>query len=64
MVKNEAEVIVPTLETYITWNIQKGSPDKEEVAYVIYDTGSIDGTQRIAQDFFERSGIKNLPYRN
>ncbi len=64
MVKNEAEVIVPTLETYIAKNMQTSLPDTEEVAYVIYDTGSTDGTQQIAKDFFEKRGVKNFHIEN
>lgn len=60
MVKDEAEAIVPTLETYLTKNIKDGLLDDEEVAYFIYDTGSTDGTEQKSQDLFERKGIKNF----
>lgn len=60
MVKNEAKVIVPTLETYLSKTIKAVLPDDEQVAYVIYDTGSTDGTEYIAQEFLEKKGIKNM----
>lgn len=56
MVKNEKDVIVPTLESYLP----KG-PDRQEalkdIGYVLYDTGSTDGTQEAAREFFERNGV-------
>lgn len=60
MVKDEADVIAPTLETYIQKSILAGAPDNERVAYVIYDTGSSDGTQVKAKEFFERNNIRNF----
>ncbi len=53
MVKNEKERIVQTLETYVS----KNESAKKEVAYVIYDTGSSDGTEDLAKGFFEKKEI-------
>jgi glycosyltransferase involved in cell wall biosynthesis len=60
MVKNEKEVIIPTLETYLPKYIKDKKQDTEDVAYVLYDTGSTDGTEVLAKDFFEKNGIKNF----
>jgi len=43
MAKDEHQVIIPTLETYLSANIKAGKPDSKEVAYILYDTGSTDG---------------------
>ena len=59
MVKDEVDVIVPTLETLITKNITQGQLDNNEVAYLIYDTGSTDGTEKKAFEFFKSKGIQN-----
>lgn len=53
MVKNEHEVIVPTLKTLVSHK------HKNDLAYVLYDTGSTDGTEHLAKDFFETNGISN-----
>jgi tetratricopeptide (TPR) repeat protein len=44
MVKNEAEVIRPTLQPYIDAGLD---------CFVVYDTGSTDGTPEIAREFFK-----------
>jgi glycosyltransferase involved in cell wall biosynthesis len=43
MVKNEADVIIPTLKPFIDAGIQ---------SFLIYDTGSTDGTQQKIDDYF------------
>lgn len=43
MVKNEAEVIIPTLQPFIDAGIQ---------SFLVYDTGSIDGTPQKIRDYF------------
>ena len=58
MVKDEKEVIIPTLETYLTKATLQGN-DTGEVAFVLYDTGSTDGTEILAEEFFKKHGIKN-----
>ena len=60
MVKDEAEAIVRTLETYLSKNTRDRLPDNEEVGYFIYDTGSTDGTEQKALEFFEKNGIHNF----
>lgn len=57
MVKNEKARIVQTLETYVSK--ENKDLNNGEVAYFIYDTGSHDGTETIAEDFFNKTGIKN-----
>ncbi len=59
MVKDEKEVIVPTLETYLSKNLLAGNPDTGEVAYVLFDNGSTDGTDTLAEEFFKKYKIKN-----
>src|SRR5438128_8908547 len=44
MVKNEADVIIPTLQPFIDAGI---------TSYLVYDTGSIDGTQDIIRNHFD-----------
>ncbi|MBA3752406.1 glycosyltransferase [Candidatus Dependentiae bacterium] len=56
MVKNEKDVIVPTIQSYIPQEIS----NKKDIAYVVCDTGSHDGTEKIAQEFFEKNDIKNF----
>ncbi|MBA2307136.1 glycosyltransferase family 2 protein [Candidatus Dependentiae bacterium] len=59
MVKNEREVIIPTLESYLP----KGENAQEafkDIGYVLYDTGSTDGTQEVAREFFERNGVTHF----
>ncbi len=60
MVKDEAEVIQPTVETYLTKNVKDGHADTGEVAYVVLDTGSTDGTEKKLQEFFQAKGILNF----
>lgn len=50
MVKNEATVITQTLQPYIDAGIQN---------FVVFDTGSTDGTQTIAHDLFDQCGLQN-----
>ena len=45
MVKNEAGVITQTLQPFIDGGVKD---------FVIFDTGSTDGTQQIAKDFFKK----------
>lgn len=59
MVKNEKEDVIPTLETYLSQNILSGKPDTGEVAYILQDTGSTDGTEILAEEFFKKHHIKN-----
>lgn len=59
MVKDEKEVIIPTLSTYLSKDILSGS-DTGEVAYVVYDTGSTDGTEQMAEEFFKKNNVKNF----
>lgn len=50
MVKNEAAVITQTLQPFVDGGVKE---------FVIFDTGSTDGTQAIAADFFKQRGIEN-----
>jgi glycosyltransferase involved in cell wall biosynthesis len=50
MVKNEARVIEQTLQPFIDGGVKD---------FVIFDTGSTDGTQEIAAQFFKRQNIEN-----
>ena len=59
MVKDEHKVIIPTLETYLSKDLKAGMPDTGEVAYILYDTGSTDGTDTLAKKFFKKRGIIN-----
>jgi len=59
MVKNEQEVIIPTLETFISAELKAGKKDSGEVAYILYDTGSTDNTIPLTKKFFEKYGIKH-----
>src|SRR5262245_60379136 len=59
MVKDEKHVLEPTLSTYVTQTIKSGDVDSGEVAYVLHDTGSTDGTQDAARELFTSYGIKN-----
>jgi hypothetical protein len=58
MVKDENKVIIPTLETFLTASSKAGK-DNGEVAFVLYDTGSTDGTDTLAKKFFEEKKIKH-----
>jgi tetratricopeptide (TPR) repeat protein len=48
MVKNEADVIVPTLKPFVDAGIQ---------SFFVYDTGSTDGTQDKVREYLKKSGI-------
>ncbi len=48
MVKNEAEVIKATLEPFVAGGVD---------SFLVYDTGSTDGTPTIAQQFFDEHGL-------
>lgn len=60
MVRDEKDVIIPTLESYLTKKLKTGEVDDGEVAYLIYDTGSIDGTDTMAREFYEKNKVKNF----
>lgn len=51
MVKNEASVITQTIKPFIDGGVKY---------FVIFDTGSTDGTQEIMRDFFIEHGITNF----
>jgi glycosyltransferase involved in cell wall biosynthesis len=53
MVKNEEAVIQQTLEPYL-----KADPYGCDIAYLVFDTGSIDATLLKARELFERYGVK------
>ncbi len=55
MVKNENQVIIPTLETYLSSTVTT-----DDVGYILYDTGSTDGTDTLAEDFFKDNGISQF----
>lgn len=57
MVKNEKEVIVPTLKTYLTKETLE-KRDTGEVGFVLFDNGSNDGTEVLAEEFFKSHGVK------
>lgn len=48
MVKNEVDVIVPTLKPFVDAGLQ---------SFLVYDTGSTDGTQQKIRDYFEEYGV-------
>jgi len=50
MVKNEAGVIVQTLEPFVTAGVD---------CFFVYDTGSQDGTQNIIRNYFEKKNKKH-----
>jgi len=50
MVKNESEVIIPTLQPFIDAGI---------TSYLVYDTGSTDGTQNIIREHFNNCHIEH-----
>jgi len=50
MIKNEADVIIPTLQPFIDAGIQ---------SFLVYDTGSTDGTQDIIKNHFEKCGLSD-----
>ena len=59
MVKNEQDAIVPTLESYLPAELTVGKYDPEDVAFVVYDTGSTDQTVQRARQFFEDRRVLN-----
>ena len=48
MVKNEAPVMVKTLQPFVEGGVKN---------FLIFDTGSTDGTQEIARDYFKKEGL-------
>lgn len=48
MVKDEVDVIIPTLQPLINGGID---------SILVYDTGSTDGTQQVAHTYFEQHGL-------
>jgi hypothetical protein len=50
MVKDEVDVIVPTLQPFIDAGVD---------SFFVYDTGSTDGTQQMVGDYFKQCGINN-----
>ena len=50
MVKDEADVIIPTLQPFVDAGVS---------AFLVYDTGSKDHTPQIAQDYFTQCGIEH-----
>ena len=50
MVKNEVDVIIPTLKPFVDAGIQ---------SFLVFDTGSNDGTQQKINAYFKESGILN-----
>lgn len=48
MVKDEVDVIIPTLQPLIDGGID---------SILVYDTGSTDGTQNVARSYFEQHGL-------
>jgi len=51
MVKDEAPVIVKTLQPFVDGGVKD---------FIIFDTGSTDGTQEVAANFFKQHGIVNV----
>ena len=50
MVKNEADVIVPTLKPFV---------DAGLTSFLVYDTGSTDGTQQVVREYFNDHDLKH-----
>lgn len=50
MVKNEADVIIPTLQPLVEAGV---------TSFLVYDTGSTDGTQNIIQEYFNAHGLEH-----
>src|SRR6266851_1690628 len=50
MLKNEAEVIIPTLQLFVQSGVD---------SFLIYDTGSTDRTQNIVQDYFTQNNLSH-----
>ena len=59
MLKDEKDCVIPTLETYLSKNLLDGNQDTGDVAYVIFDNGSTDGTDTLAEDFFKKYHIEH-----
>lgn len=51
MVKNEAQVITETLQPFVDGGVHD---------FVVFDTGSTDGTQEIARDFFKQRNLEHV----
>src|SRR5579862_6878771 len=50
MVKNEAAVLIPTLQPFVDGGVKD---------FIIFDTGSTDGSQDRARDFFRQHELMN-----
>src|SRR5260221_692237 len=50
MVKDEVDVIVPTLKPFVDAGIS---------SFLVYDTGSTDGTQKVVREYFDNHGIEH-----
>ena len=59
MLKDEKDCVIPTLETYLSKNLLDGNQDTGDVAYVIFDNGSTDGTDTLAEEFFKKYHIEH-----
>lgn len=54
MVKNEADVIIPTLKPFVEAGLQ---------SFLVFDTGSTDGTQEKIRNYFKESSVCNAHIR-
>lgn len=50
MIKDEVDVIVPTLQPFVDAGI---------TSFLVYDTGSTDGTQKVTRDYFDNHGLEH-----
>lgn len=50
MVKDEVDVIIPTLKPFI---------DEGVSSFLVYDTGSTDGTQNVIRNYFDNYGLEH-----
>jgi hypothetical protein len=50
MVKDEVDVIIPTLKPFVDAGIS---------SFLVYDTGSTDGTQKVIREYFDNHGIEH-----
>ncbi len=50
MVKDEVDVIIPTLKPFVDAGID---------SFLVYDTGSTDGTQKVIREYFDSHGIQH-----